>query len=536
MGLTVMGQQIRSELNAITGFDRKAVSKPNGVMRHICALLVLLYGSGAANAETWRAGASINATETWTDNVGRSETSKQSDWVTQITPSVFASGRGPRLEGSFNASLSNSLHANSEKDNTSSLNLHSNGKLTVVENHVFVDAAASVNRQGVSLFAPTDEGGYGSDTNQAEVRTISVSPSTKFRLGNVGTLEAYYRYSYIDSDNAALSGQQSDGWGASLGENGAYGPMGWFVSASGNSSDNSSGVTASSSSYRGGLTYSYVPDWRFQVFTGRESNHFGSGREESSTIWGGGVQWNPTPRTTISTAGSKHFYGWGYDASIQHRFPRSSITLGASRSIQSLSAQGATGLFTLSSQYAAALEIEIVRIRALRPDLSEQEVTDLAILSLLSRGIVPSLQQISAAYSAYSVSRQIRASWVIGGVRNTIALNVFRTSSDRIESTSFIGLGDLSTFSRVTSTGYLAAWSYRLSPLSALSSSLGVTRASGTAVSGADTNRRQVDFSVGFNTKLGAKTTGVLTYRRSRSSGSASYTENAVSASIAHTF
>ncbi len=491
----------------------------------------------ATNAfgEEWHAEANVSVSETWTDNATRTGAGR-SDWVTEINPGMRVSVSSARLDGSLEARLNNSFHTNSQSGDRTSLGVAGNGRLTLAEDRLFLDGATSVSKQSVSAFGSSSDATYTSNANQSEVRSVSLSPSAKFKLGNVGDVAMRYGYSYMSSDSAALSATQTKNWNSSLTNSSAFGSLGWFVSSSGNSSDNDAGSSSSSVNYRGGLTYTYTPDWSFQVFTGRESYDYSNGTQESVTSWGGGADWKPSPHSALSVSTSKHPFGWGYDVRFAYRFPKSSFTVTATKDVASFASQGLSGLYAYSSSYASKLELVKSQVRAGNPGLSEQEVTDLAMFILFAYGISPDVQQVAAALSSYSVSRQFGVSWVLSGVRNTLALNASNIRRDRIENMSYSGLGDLTNFSRVDETVLSLLWSHALTPFSSLSMSMSQSRAKGVEVFGAAVDRRQTDFGINFNTKLGMKTMGTLSYRHSRSSGSSTYSENAVSALLAHTF
>lgn len=532
MGLTAMAARPKAKCEV----DYRGCPYRRKASWGMLAALALLPVADALAQQGWRVQTNISASETWTDNVGR-DGEHRSDWVTVATPSVSVSGQTARFSGRLGASLTNTVHASDESNNRTSLGLFGNGTLEMVEDHVFLDGATSISRQDLSLFGASSEGAsYASGDNQTEVRTYTVSPHARFRLGSVGNLQMRYRHTRVESDAAALSASQSNDWSASLANGSAFGPLGWYVSTQANSADSGGETSRSSYNYRAGLTYRYVPDWQFQVFTGREIDDYGTGRRRATTSWGGGFGWTLSPQTSISASGSKHPFGWGYDVSLQRRFPRSSLVLGLSRGVSSVSSQGGSGLYAFSSQYAVALELERARIRAANPSLSDELVTQLAALVLFSRGISPELRQIEALYASYAVTRQVSAAWSLQGVRNTFALSASRARHDRLENGSYVGLGDFSTFSRITDSTLAAQLSHRLSPITSLTFLVSQTWASGSDVSGTTSSRRQTNLGVNLGTRFGARTNGMLAYRYVRASGSAEFTENSITASLTHTF
>jgi uncharacterized protein (PEP-CTERM system associated) len=132
--------------------------------------------------------------------------------------------------------------------------------------------------------------------------------------------------------------------------------------------------------------------------------------------------------------------------------------------------------------------------------------------------------------------RRQELSYVLLGVRNTLTLAVNRTRNDSL-GTLLVAADDFSNVSAITQQGFTVGWSRQLSALSSLSVTGARSRSTGASTSSTvNPDSTQKSLSAGITTKLGAKTNGALTARRTETSGTNSYTENAVVGSISVQF
>jgi uncharacterized protein (PEP-CTERM system associated) len=151
-------------------------------------------GTGPAGP-AWIITPSIQATQSFTDNVLSTPTQHQADAYTTLTPSLAISGQSARLQGTFNYSPQAIFYAHTSSQDQVLQNLFSNGTLTAVPNLLFFDGSASI--VNTSRF-----GGYGYN-NAAQVPTSAAtqtivytgSPYVQLHFGDWGNAEARYSFS-----------------------------------------------------------------------------------------------------------------------------------------------------------------------------------------------------------------------------------------------------------------------------------------------------------------------------------------------------
>ncbi|MCU0923675.1 MAG: TIGR03016 family PEP-CTERM system-associated outer membrane protein, partial [Burkholderiaceae bacterium] len=206
------------------------------------ALAALAAAVPAAWAQ--RSGLSITptfeATQEFTDNLRLSATDRKAEAITTVTPGIRISSWSGPLQGSLDLGLSGILYASDPSastltfDNQTGLSAAFN--FEVVEQHVFIDASASITQQSVSAFGLQSSRPGSINDNSTEYRTLTVSPYVRGKLfdGEVdveGRLTSQYTNASGDDLGASYSHD------ASVSFSGGRGAVGWLVRGSRSYSD-----------------------------------------------------------------------------------------------------------------------------------------------------------------------------------------------------------------------------------------------------------------------------------------------------------
>ena len=153
----------------ITTAKRRVSGMPPRIALSVPLALLAIVLSPHARAQL-RVQPAIDVRETYSDNVSlQPDDTAQGQLVSEVTPSVNVNSNSRRLK--FNASLAAHLYSYSgeRQANTarSSVQAGLNGRLTGIEDLLYVDANASRSRQAVSAFGQQSQNGY-STANQGD--------------------------------------------------------------------------------------------------------------------------------------------------------------------------------------------------------------------------------------------------------------------------------------------------------------------------------------------------------------------------------
>lgn len=513
------------------------------------ALALALLAAGGAQAQSYTVSPRIDARLTWTDNAsssgiggfgGRAGGEGGSDWILELSPGISMSRDAGRLNGTLAASFRNIMYASNSDRNTTYLSLNGAGEFEAIEKMLFIEADASISRNNLSAFS-TRGSSDGLDVNSDnETRVFSLSPRFEFRLGDNTRGTARYRQRWSDSGNTSLANQNAGDWSFGLSNNeitGIFG-LGLDYNRSSSSYGGGSGVSGGgggSSTFSGGgkeqeimratLYAKATPELRLRGIVGRESNDYGSRGKQSNTVTGGGFDWNPTERTSISGTVEKRIFGRGYDFSLQHRLARTSFFMTFGRDIQS-SLDTTAGGGLLDPLYESLFNDPL--LVALYPDPLARRDAVLLLLRQLRGDVLT---------NAYFVNRSFSAGVTRSLPRGVLSFSVSRSDRSRLGNADQLAeQDDFRSFDDIKSNTATLSYSHRLTPSTSLNTSVSRSNTKGSGTTGADTKR--TTFTAGLSASLGPNTTGALQYRYQRSDGDSTglgtndFSENSVTATV----
>jgi uncharacterized protein (PEP-CTERM system associated) len=285
---------------------------------------------------------------------------------------------------------------------------------------------------------------------------------------------------------------------------------------------------------RGLFSYSVLPQFRVNLSAGRESNNYASVDQESTNTHGYGFDWNPTERTQISVFKEKRFFGDGHNIRLSHRFPMSSISFTDTRDVSVLPNQFATsGLGTAYDFFYPLFSQLCAQDFAGTP--SQSQIDNCVMNKFTSRGIQPNTQVTGGFLtSRATIQRSQQLALALFGARNSITLLVNRNESQSVLASNALN-DDFNKNSSIRQQGLSLNFSHRLSELSSLN--LLASRQESTGNGAATTKTTSTTYQVNVSTKLGAKTTGSMSARRSEFDSTATpYTENALVGTVSFTY
>jgi uncharacterized protein (PEP-CTERM system associated) len=306
--------------------------------------------------------------------------------------------------------------------------------------------------------------------------------------------------------------------------------LGWLAEATRQSYDYTLGRKTESDRVRGQLTYRVDPQLKLSASVGRERNDYFTPGSQSWTTSGYGAEWAPTERAQISALREKRFFGYGHNVSVNHRMARSAVKFTDTRDISALPSQLSTGGLgniydLLFSQMASAIPDPAARSAYVNSFLQQSGISP---NSLVNTGFLN---------SQVTLMRRQELSYILRGVRNTLTLVANKTRNEGLG--GGLSIGDNNTnVSAITQQGFSIGLSHQLTALTGLNLTGSRSRSSGASIAaGNNPESKQKSLSASLTTKLGAKTSGALTARRTEVEGSlAPYTENAVIGSISMQF
>ena len=259
-------------------------------------------------AAKWDIVPTLSVGEIYTDNLSLSpDTSKRSDWVTQVIPGISISAIGAASR--FNVSYTPELiyYAQGEADNKVFHRLNAFGNAELAKQLLFVDAGAFVGPEYISLLAPLSLSSFNTTGNVATVGKYYVSPFLRRDFGSAVHAEARYTYSVVNSDDPSrVPNSVADRVDLRLNSGPAYKLLVWNIEYRKESinyeNQQDIDIEVTSANARRLIT----PTIGLLARVGYEYYRTGIVEPASEgSFWGAGLDWTPTPRTRLA-AGAGH--------------------------------------------------------------------------------------------------------------------------------------------------------------------------------------------------------------------------------------
>jgi|GEM_PF-2944890 len=282
-----------------------------------------------AAAADWTIEPRVGLRATWTDNATLSSAARaRSDWITELAPSLSAraSGRGLRFDGEL--SWRRIDYHRDSRDGRSVRSLHADLDAEPVRGLLFLDAAASIARHDVSLFAPLTVDDALDTGNREELRTLRVSPMLRHEFGSSARAQLRYDWQSRRGGSGIRDGE-TQRIGASLGSGEGLRRFAWGLHWNDQRVDYRNGFRIDFRQAAASAQFALTPRLAVRLTGGREDNDYPLPFGDSSgSIWSAGVVWRPTDRTRLDADAGRRYFGDTYRVAASHRTARSHWTLG----------------------------------------------------------------------------------------------------------------------------------------------------------------------------------------------------------------
>jgi hypothetical protein len=162
--------------------------------------IVVLAAVHVAQAAEFEVHPSLAVSEEYTDNVFETTTNRISDYITRVLPGIALSYRAPALTGNLGYVFDYRYYARDSHKNETTHSLTAKGKLTAVDNLLFLEISDEYQR--VSLDATRDVTRESLFVNQSDRNVATVSPYLTLRITERIPFKAGYRFidtRYFDS-------------------------------------------------------------------------------------------------------------------------------------------------------------------------------------------------------------------------------------------------------------------------------------------------------------------------------------------------
>jgi uncharacterized protein (PEP-CTERM system associated) len=379
-----------------------------------------------ANAVTtkWTVQPELTATETYSDNALFTSSSARGDFTTQVTPGVRIEGSGARFNANLSYAPSALFYRRNPKEDRVANVLHAFGSLEVLEKLLFVDVNGNINQNFISPFRAQPAEITSVTPNRTETRTYGISPHLTGQAGSAFSYELRNLNMWTSATNEALPDTLLRQWTGTIAS--PKGIVGWALQYDDSqiSYDKlNSRLEQNSTLYRGRVFFEPEPEVRLSVSAGGENNNYSRQQDRRHyNLYGAGLSWRPSGRTSAEFEWERRFFGVSRLARLTHRTRLTAWSFAYSRNASSyqqelLRASPGNTVALLDAIFAARIPDPIERRAAV-----QQFVRSTRIPAFLANPLSFYTQQIF-------LEERMEASAAILGKRNFATLTVFRSAA-----------------------------------------------------------------------------------------------------------
>ncbi|MGH8800781.1 MAG: TIGR03016 family PEP-CTERM system-associated outer membrane protein, partial [Casimicrobiaceae bacterium] len=207
---------------------------------------------------------------------------------------------------------------------------------------------------------------------------------------------------------------------------------------------------------QGSLTYRFDPTFQASATAGYEDDDFFAS-SQSGAIYGGGFEWHPNHRTSLTAHAEHHYFGPSYNVVFDHHTPLTVWSVKASRDLTTYPEQ----LGTLSAGADVATILNGLFSSRVADPAQRQALVNQVIAE---RGLPQSLGSPLTLYAQQVTLEELAtATFGILGARNSVFVSGYRSRSEPVPGTASDVLASLfTTILDNTQIGANAVWTHQL--------------------------------------------------------------------------
>lgn len=404
---------------------------------------LMLNAAGAS----WRLEPSLALTETYTDNVDLDASSRQSDFVTQVTPGILITGKGARLETSLSYAPNYFYYPGDNNDKHDFRhNLEASLESELISETLFIEGSANIDQRFLDRRLAISSERVGRTNNRQTVQTYHFSPYLVHAFGTWATAQLKYDINHIRIGSSTRTTSPDTKFGNSLRHQGSFSitngsrfrRLGWTLLGQYQTERRAVGPDFKDTVGRADFSYQLTHILAILGSAGYEKRDSpGSFANFGGFIWDAGFRLVPGPRTSLSFRYGNQFDGDTFSLEAQYKITsKDSIDLSYRDTIQtfqSLAFNSSDNVVNLdSSQNSSFISGDLTRRKRATLSLSgTRGRTTYSAAAFYSKDVSDNVGLNEKRYGgAVSLERQLSRRLSIGG---SFSYNLSRFLSDNID-------------------------------------------------------------------------------------------------------
>jgi uncharacterized protein (PEP-CTERM system associated) len=485
------------------------------------------------------AGASIHLTPTvdlrgtWTNNVAlEGPGQERSQFITEVSPGfrLYSDSQRARVRANYQLHYFHFKNNDLNGDNRSVHELQADANFKLVDKLFYIDAAAHIGQQAVSMFGPQLNNNLYAENNRAEVRTTKISPYVQHEFRNGAYATARYTRDRVTSDARGYGNSNGDSIYAVVDSGEAMRAVSAGINYSRSDVDSTRMPSSHTESLEARLRWRMAQNFALTASVGRDSNDYESmsGPTEGD-LWTVGFAWDPTARTSLQASAGKRYFGDTYGLLAQHRSRYSVWNIRYNEEVTTARAQ-----FLLPASIDTFAMIE----KMLRPSIEDASARRSAAEAyILATGLPPRLaESINYLSNRYVLQKGLHASAAFSSARTVTVVSLFSTRREALSVArsdgDLLGRSLAGAHDNTRQTGVSAIVNWKVGPRTNVNFSTAAMRLESESRNFSDLNRT---VRLGLQRDFSPKTRGTIELRHVKgglSNRRGEYRENAIAATL----
>ncbi|QYZ67340.1 MAG: TIGR03016 family PEP-CTERM system-associated outer membrane protein [Gammaproteobacteria bacterium (ex Lamellibrachia satsuma)] len=277
----------------------------------VFSLFCLIYSN--ALAVSWHIEPVATLKGSYTDNVTlESNDLAESDFITEILPGIHILGDGNRLDLDFNYRLQHIRYLDHAEANKTQHTLGLAANISVVEDLFFIDVRSDFTQRPVFSDSVRDPENIAITDDVTDVFMTSISPYLNHRFGNFAVGRLMYtaqRVKYADSATSDVDHRILDG---SLASGTRFTNFRWNLTYLDRKEEPEAGIATRFKIGMADMRYTLYKSVFAIAKLGYEKNTYSVPSDSDETegeVWGLGLGWAPTTRTSMEAVFGKRYFG-----------------------------------------------------------------------------------------------------------------------------------------------------------------------------------------------------------------------------------
>jgi uncharacterized protein (PEP-CTERM system associated) len=426
----------------------------------------------------WKVTPTIGLAETYTDNVNlQRDELAQSAWVTDLTPGIAAFANSRRLKLAAGAQYHLFAYGGKQAQNTndSQYQYQLDAKSMLVDELLYLDAAASGGPQAVSAFGPQVNSNLYAMGNRTDVRTWRLSPYLRHNFGRSANMGLRYTRDSVDAGERNPFGSSTgDTLALDLSSGESWRELGWGLNLSRQDVDNRAAGDTTAETAVGNLRYRLSRTWSATASAGYDKYDYQAlGGRTAGRNWSAGFIWTPSSRTSVQASFGRHFFGKTGSLAASLRTRRTVWSINYSDIITTSRQQ-----FLLPAAVDTAAMLDRLFSSSI-PDAAARAQAVAAYMQ--ATGLPPTLaNNVNYLSNRFMRQRGLQAAAILRGTHGDLVLTAYQTDRTALsvqQSDSELLGSQLATLNDDTSQrGVNATWNYRLNARSSAQLTATATR------------------------------------------------------------